>query len=238
MARSHADAGVTLTLQPPTPTPTLALTRTRTLTPTWTLTPCHTPLPSPRPPTLPPTLPPLPPPSQGRLHECLGALGLHLAHRLEVVYRSWLGDPNPFRSPLEPPNGGGPDCEWLPSQLDLPESDLPAFPEFPMGFVLPPLPLLPRLLLPFKPLVPLEVPLEPGHNLYPRINLVSRHNLPILDVADPPQHGAAVALVGGASAGVLAGALLLWMRVCSAPRCARRRLGARAAITPKPQRRR
>lgn len=83
-------------------------------------------------------------PSQARIHGCVGALGLHIASRLDAAWRGaahMIGAPTADAATAAAQQ----DCEWLGDAM--PMLELPAFPEFPKSheFTLPPIPsLLPK----------------------------------------------------------------------------------------------
>lgn len=92
----------------------------------------------------------LPKPTQNELGSCLGALGLHLGHRLDAAWREAQSIFKPSLPVAAPSAGPLPEgCEWVQEagRLQLPE--FPAFPNDRADFTLPPIPrLLPSLHLP------------------------------------------------------------------------------------------
>lgn len=95
----------------------------------------------------------LPVPIQAQLGSCVGALALHLGSKLDASWRlaqSALGRSAALQgaaatSGVTPTGATDPRCTWAESTIT--ELDFPAFPDFPMEFVLPPIPrLVPRWL--------------------------------------------------------------------------------------------
>jgi|TARA_B100000513_G_C11877706_1_gene178143 hypothetical protein len=86
------------------------------------------------------------------LQACMGALSLHLANRLDTLFRSWRA--LHFWKPdtaSQPPRDLGENCEWV-GESGAERLDLPDFPDFPIKFELPPVIPIPRLLPSFEEL--------------------------------------------------------------------------------------
>ena len=85
-------------------------------------------------------------PMRDGLQACFGALGLHLASRLEfhwaTIVAKALGRPTVPRPP--PVLGDDSECKWI--EDGTTHLDLPDFPDLPMQFELPTVPPIPRLL--------------------------------------------------------------------------------------------
>lgn len=158
-------------------------------------------------------------PSQDGVSACLGALGVHLASRLDAAYRAWAMLRGQHVAPSVPPPAVEARCEWIANGegagAQLPQ--LPDFPDFPSEFELPSLVPIPRLL-------PRDVLLDASSFLRSGLH----ENTPVSGsaAASQPVRGLALGFSLGAAGGLSLAALLL----ARAHTCRRR---GRAALRTK-----